>query len=607
MVTRILTSGVPEGSFPSAPMTELRHTPPPIHPSVNPAELFRRAEDTFAGIFTIEQVVAADAARALFVVRHDVLKRRAALRVHFRPDDRGRPWFERETELLAQLDHPGIRPIYSAGYRGEWAFRVVKWIEGESLEDATARGPRPIPTVLQLARDLLSALDYAHGQGIVIRRIAPTALMLTSANRAIITDLRWSNPLLDVATPAYEPVFEAFLAPETRGGRPGESASDLYTAAALLYYAVTGSIPPAHPVEIQPPSEHRPACPATLDRIILRALQAEPERRYLSAEEMGADLLSDLGDFEFHTLVGPGPVAAADTQERFEKLLRRALGEDYELLSPLGEGAFGRVYRVRDLALEREVALKVLHPRLTVDRGVIERFRREAQLAAQVRHPHIVDVFDYGGRAGLLWYTMAYIRGENLAQLIARQGPLSVDRVERLLRQSLSALGLAHARGLIHRDLKPENILVELPSWDLQITDFGLAIAFEGAGASGASSRSGTPEYAAPEQLLGEPVDERADLYSLSVVTLFALLGRSPFAADSVAAVLARQAAGRLPDLRAERPDLPAAVARALLRGAATRPEDRFRSVEEYAAELDRAQRERGAGPLGFVRKMLRR
>jgi serine/threonine-protein kinase len=568
-----------------------RAAPPRIAPAVDQAALFAEAARLFHGLFHIEELVAANENRALFVARHAVLERRAALRVHLHPDSPGRRWFERETVLLARLDHAGIRQVHSAGFRGDWAYRVSKWIEGESLLDGVARGPRPIPDIVQLARDLLSALDYAHGEQIIVRRIVPSSVMITRAGRAIITDLRWASPLLDLAGPDVEPLAEPFLAPEARQGRPGDTGSDVYAAAALLYYAVTGEPPATSPVEIRPPTDRRPVCPKALERVIMHALQADSSKRYLTIVEMGEDLLSDLGESGLET--STAPVSAEADPTEWEKYLRRALGDEYELLNTLGQGAFGRVYRVRDLALEREVALKVLHPALTSDAGVVERFRREAQLAAQVRHPHIVDVFDTGGRSGLLWYTMAYIPGANLAQWVRQHGPLALEHAFALLAQALSALDHAHEQGLIHRDIKPENILIEdEPVWTVQITDFGLALAFLGHSDEKRLSRSGTPEYAAPEQLLGERVDRRADLYSLSLVAMFGLTGKSPFEGASLPGILARQAAGDLPDIREARPDVPEPLVRVLRRGAARDPADRFASAQEYLEAFERALRQ---------------
>jgi serine/threonine-protein kinase len=341
-----------------------------------------------------------------------------------------------------------------------------------------------------------------------------------------------------------------------------------------------------------------------MERVILHALQMDSSKRYLTAAEMGEDLLSDLGDVGLET--STVPMSADADPEAWEKYLRRALGDEYELLNPLGAGAFGRVYRVRDLALEREVALKVLHPTLTSDAGVVERFRREAQLAAQVRHPHIVDVFDTGGRSGLLWYTMAYIAGANLAQWVELRGPLTLDLGVRLLAQSLSALTHAHEQGLVHRDLKPENILIETePEWTVQLTDFGLALAFQGVSDEKRESRSGTPEYAAPEQMLGERVDQRADLYSLSLTVMFGLTGRSPFAGASLPAILAQHSAGALPDLRSQRPDLPEAFCRVLRRGAARDPADRFPSAVVYQQELERALRQWRGSPWRWFGRLI--
>src|SRR5881628_2589057 len=183
----------------------------------------------------------------------------------------------------------------------------------------------------------------------------------------------------------------------------------------------------------------------------------------------------------------------------------------------------------------------------------MERFRREAQLAGGLRHPSIVSIYDISSRAGLQWYTMELVPGTNLAQLVHKQGPLSVDQTVRLVDQGLSALEHAHALGLVHRDLKPENMLIE-PDGRLRITDFGLALALRGDGRyGGATSRSGTPQFASPEQLLGEKVTPRADLYSLSAVGYFALLGRPPFEGPTTEAILAKQTTNDLPPLHAAR------------------------------------------------------
>ncbi len=578
-----------------------------IAPQINPVELFQQAEDLLEGAYAPERLVAASDERALFVARDLVLRRRVALRVHYQPATKGRAWFERETEVLAALDHPVLRPVYAAGYRGDWAFRVSKWIEGESLLDAARRGPRPIPAVLQLARDLLSLLEYAHAQRIVIRRIVPASVMLDLNDHAIVTDLRWANPCLEFALPDVEPFSQPFLAPEVRRGEPGEPGSDLYTAGALLYFAVTGQEPAADPETIVAPCTVREVTPKALERIIMRALKRAPRDRYFTAHEMGDDLLSDLGDFELQAIVSSPRGPWTEDARAWEKRLRRALGDDYELLRELGTGGFGRVYLVRDLELEREVALKVLHPFLTSDPAVVERFRKEAQLAAQLSHPNIVSIYDTGGRAGLSWYTMAYVDGVSLASLVNSEGPQPLARVARWLRQALAALQHAHEQGVVHRDLKPENVLIENADGNVRITDFGLALAFQGqARHGGASSHSGTPEFAAPEQLLGEPVDHRADLYALSAVAFFALTGAPPFGGGSIESIVARQTLGHLPDVKAFRDDVPEPLLDVLAKGAARFAAERFANAAEYAAALQRSLQPWWTRPLAALRHLLR-
>lgn len=574
-------------------MTVPQQRDPEIAPGVDRVELMTRAQEVFRGELEILRLVAASEERALFVCRHIVLKRQAALRVHVLPTGAGRQWFVRETELLAALDHPVIRPVYWAGDRQGWAFRVARWVEGESLAAAVRRGPRLIPDVLQLARDLTSALDYAHAQRIVLRRIVPATVMLELAGRTFITDLRYASVLLDAVTrePAHAEGLP-FLAPEIRDGDVGDPSSDVYAAAAILYLAVTGESPAAEPDSIVPPRTLRPACPQALERVIMRGLVPEPAGRFLTAAEMGADLLSDLGEHDPRLALTADVSVVSEDPRAWEKRLRRALGDDYELLDELGAGGFGRVYRVRDLALEREAALKVLHPYLTADPTVVERFRREARHAAQLEHPNVVSIYDIGGRAGLIWYTMEYVRGRSLAKIVEAEGPQPVDRVVRVLEESLDALALAHQLDLAHRDLKPENLLIENDSGRVRIADFGLALAIKGAERSGgASSHSGTPEFAAPEQLLGEPVDHRADLYSLTLTAFYALTAKPPFSGRTVEAIVAQHAAGRLPRVDAVRRDVPERLLKALERGAAPTAADRFPSAAAYRDALRRARR----------------
>jgi serine/threonine protein kinase len=556
--------------------------------TVEPLRYFQRTQEALGSRYRLERTVAATPEQVLFEAYDQILKRRISLRVNFYADPAIRAWFLREAEALSRLDHPAIRHVYDAGIVGELAFRVGNWIDGEGLQQALHRGPRPIPMVHTLARDILGAVEHAHGYGIIVRRIVPPSVLLSTAGRATITDLRFCSYTLPAIPPGTVPTALAYMAPEVRDGAPGDATSDVYTAGALLYIAVTGQEPPLDPARLRRPTELRPACTRAIERIILRAMQPAQDDRYLTAAEMLEDFASDAGSFETAAVaVTPGSVADTEDNARWEKRLRRALGDDYELLSLLGTGGFGRVYRVRDLHLEREVALKVLQPLLTRDPEVVERFRREAQLAAGLSHPNIVNIYDIGGRSGLLWYTMKLINGPSLAQLVEREGPLPLDRVLRLLREALSALAHAHGSGLVHRDIKPENMLID-QTGSLQITDFGLALALRGK-YGGATSQSGTPQFASPEQLLGERVDQRSDLYSLAAVAYYALLGTSPFPGLTVEQVLAKQTTNQFPTSRGRRDDVSEALEQVLDRGLSADVDRRYPSAAEFLQAVNQA------------------
>jgi len=557
-------------------------------PAPDPLAAFERTRAALGERYRLERIAASNADRVLFEAYDETLKRRVSIRVNFFRDAAIRAWFLREAEALGQLDHPAVRHVYDAGVAGDVAYRIGTWIDGEGLHEAVRRGPRIIPAVLSLARDLLGALDHAHLHGVIVRRVAPPSVLVGASGRGTITDLRWSSYTLPTIPAGSRPSMTMYMAPEVRDGAVGEPASDVYTAGALLYFAVTGQEPPLDAREARRPTELRPTCPRAIERIVLRALNRAPEDRYLTAAEMLEDLASDAGTFETRAAaILAGPMPGADGTTRGEKWLRRALGDDYELLSLLGSGGFGRVYRVRDLHLEREVALKVLNPALTQDSEVVERFRREAQLAARLNHPNIVNIYDIAGRFGLIWYTMELIDGPSLAQLVEREGPLPMDRVLRLLREALSALAHAHGMGLVHRDIKPENILID-PSGSVQITDFGLALALRGK-YGGATSQSGTPQYASPEQLLGERVDQRSDLYSLAAVAYYALLGTPPFPGLTTEQVLARQTTNQFPLPRAQRDDVSEAFERVLDRALSADVESRFPSAAEFLQAINRA------------------
>jgi serine/threonine-protein kinase len=268
-------------------------------------------------------------------------------------------------------------------------------------------------------------------------------------------------------------------------------------------------------------------------------------------------------------------------------LLAAALADRYRVERELGRGGMATVYLARDLRHDRPVALKVLRPELAASLGP-ERFFREIKIAARLQHPHILPVHDSGEAAGRLWYTMPYVEGESLRQRLMREGQLPLDQAVRIALQVLSALGYAHAHGVIHRDIKPENILLE--GDEAVVADFGVARAITAAGEDRLTETGlalGTPAYMSPEQAgASRELDGRSDLYALGCVVYEMLAGQPPFVGVTAQQLLARHSMDPVPPLRTVRATVPGGVEQAVLRALAKVPADRFRTAGEFAQAL---------------------
>jgi serine/threonine-protein kinase len=246
------------------------------------------------------------------------------------------------------------------------------------------------------------------------------------------------------------------------------------------------------------------------------------------------------------------------------------------------------VYLARDIKHGRLVALKVLRPALAITMGA-DRFRREITTAARLQHPHILSVHDSGETEGLLWYTMPYVRGESLRDLLKRERRLPLAEALRITAEAGRALDYAHREGVIHRDIKPENILLTLDG-DTLVADFGIARALGGPDENRLTQAGlalGTPAYMAPEQATGErTADARTDQYSLAIVCYEMLAGRPPFVGATGAAVIAQRFTAPPPSVRVERRDVPEAADRALRRALALEPANRFGSTIDFVRAL---------------------
>jgi eukaryotic-like serine/threonine-protein kinase len=264
-----------------------------------------------------------------------------------------------------------------------------------------------------------------------------------------------------------------------------------------------------------------------------------------------------------------------------------ALSDRYAIERELGAGGMATVYLARDLKHHRRVAIKVLAPELGAALGP-ERFLSEIRIAANLQHPHLLPLFDSGEANGRLYYVMPYVAGESLRQRLEREQQLPIDETVRIATALSSAIDYAHKQGVVHRDIKPENILLQ--AGEPLLADFGIALAVSAAGGermTGTGLSLGTPQYMSPEQATGDrPIDARSDVYSLAAVTYEMLTGEPPHGGRTAQAVVAKVLTESPRSARALRETVPAQLDRAVLRGLAKLPADRFATAGEFARAL---------------------
>jgi serine/threonine-protein kinase len=274
---------------------------------------------------------------------------------------------------------------------------------------------------------------------------------------------------------------------------------------------------------------------------------------------------------------------------RLRTRLQEALGDQFRVGTLLGEGGFAAVFRVRDKAMRREVAVKVLDLGLTPSPELAERFVREARTVAQLEHEHIVPIYKVGGYQNeVLYIVMPCVDGPSLRHLLEKRGRLPIAKAVGIARQVADALGYAHGEGVVHRDVKPDNILLD-GGRRVMVTDFGIAKAAEAASHKQLTTEGmvvGTPQYMSPEQATGEKIGIRSDIYSLGIVLYEMLAGRVPFEGESVQSILMKQATAEPTPIREIRREVPEQLAAVLDRMLVKDPAQRIATAAEVDAAL---------------------
>ena len=502
------------------------------------------------------------------------------------PDPSHIAWLAKEARYLAHRNHMAIPTTYHywaphvQSRRGPGYLR--RWISAETIGARVRRtGPEDIPAVLRMIRATGSTLAYLHGSGQTHGSVSPEVVWAAPSGRFWVLGWQWAMSSSDVPvglvpdrrwTPTVPEWSDAAWIPTP--------ASDQWQLAATCFLALTGELPP--PNDPPPVRLLRPDCPQALANILDHALTAEPSARHRSVSSLLRALERVSGSRSMFVSAPAIPSALSD-----EGRLRWAVGDDYDVLGFLGKGTFGSVWRARDLSLEREVALKMLHPLVAQNENAVSRFRREAKLAAMLAHPAIIPIFDWDARGEVTWYTMELAEGGSVADLVARAGERPFDEVAPQIEAVLDALMAAHTNGIVHRDLKPENILIDrYRRW--RVTDFGIA-----KGEDESAGAAGTPAFAAPEQLLGEAQGPPVDCFAIAAIIYFVLAGRPPYEGPDLKEILAQQLSARY-DVSM----LPLPVAAFVRVGLSPEPTERFADAGEMKSawqavmvEMDREAR----------------
>jgi serine/threonine protein kinase len=377
--------------------------------------------------------------------------------------------------------------------------------------------------------------------------------------------------------------------PEVWRGKRADARSDIYSAGVLLFYAIAGRYPfeDEDPLalchsHLRAPSPTladvglRGACPE-VEETLARFLAKDPRDRWSSADVARAAL--EKAQLRARAAAAPAGYACEVPAPAGYRFVRR-----------LGEGGAAAVFEAVHETLDKVFAVKVLRPSDAPAEEARERFLREARLAASLDHPGVVRVFDAREESGRLYLMMELVDGESLKARLARDGAMPEDEAVEVARAVLSALDQAHQRGIIHRDIKPDNILAS-SGGRVKLTDFGLARYLSSADITQTGYLVGTPVYMSPEQVRGEAVDPRSDLYSLGATLYHMITGRPPFSGPTVLSILDQHLHSTAVPIAALVPSISPGLARIVHRLLLKDPSRRYGTAREVLEALDASAR----------------
>ncbi|MCX6910320.1 MAG: serine/threonine-protein kinase, partial [Verrucomicrobia bacterium] len=481
--------------------------------------------------------------------------------------------FTREARALARLNHPNIVSVYEYGEAGGFYYLVMEFVDGVNLRQMELAQRLSPAEALGIIPKICDALQYAHEEGVVHRDIKPENILIDKRGHVKIADFGLAKLLgreqSDFRLTGSNTVMGTlhYMAPEQiEHPSDVDHRADIYSLGVVFYEMLTGELPlgrfplPSEKVQLD----------VRLDEVVLRALAQEPARRYQHASEVKTDV-----ETISHSAPSQSP--------------KLPVISGYEILGEIGSNQTGKVYRARELALNRLVMLRILSPEAAGNARFLARFRREAQAAATLNHPNLVRIYESCESEGLHFIAMEYIEGETLGERLARKG--RVEPREAMAICVYVAQGLAHGWSkvkLLHRDIKPDNIFLSKAS-EVKLGGFGCArsTACEGDRITQAGEQLGTPYYISPEQVRGDTnVDLRADIYSLGGTLYHMLSGQPPYDGPNSAAVMMKHATEPTPAILKVFPECPQEIAFLLSKMLEKDPRDRYQSYEDLLENL---------------------
>ena len=527
--------------------------------------------------------------------------------------------FEREARAISALNHPNIATIYSFEQADGIHFLTLEYVGGGTLRQridrikATAE-PLPPRTLVEDALQIARGLAHAHRRGVIHRDIKSENVLITEDGVLKVSDFGLAKLEVESALTEEGSMLGtmAYMAPEQILGEPTDARSDIFSFGVLCHELAVAELPfqSVHAAALQyeilnsqpaPLGRFRRDLPEAWTKLVAKCLEKRPEDRPQSMETVAAALEALRDDLvsgsSARSATGPAPLRKLE--------IGQTIGR-YRLLSKIGEGGMGSVYRARDLSLDRQVALKTLKAEAMGDADRRRRFVQEAKAASALNHPNIVTIHEIDERDGVNFIAMELIQGETLDRRLAA-GVFPLDRTLRIAIAIADGLAAAHAHGIVHRDLKPANVM-ESDDGRVKLLDFGLAKLTEReavlASGSQAAPRTedgvivGTVAYMSPEQAEGRPVDPRSDVFSFGSMLYELASGKRAFEGESKVSVLAAILQKQPAPLRRHAPAAPPELERIILRCLNKSPDRRYQHMGDLKLSLEELLEDYEAGRL---------